>query len=262
MYFMGFNFFDGSIIIFIIDILVFLILCVSINKIYGFIKDKEHFNLRSYVPEDEVHSLRQVFYLILMTACFINCLYSFICSETQLVTFSVFDLILSIYFCISIDKSTWRNKILVFFIIPFGSISFLLFGDTMMSIIDCVHVPVFIYLIKLVYDQFNEYTQANGLGLTIVLLFAIIFISLFITKVAEDVGLLDALLMASNAFTSNGYTVSGHNLVSKLDSLLLTWSGYILSSVGTATLTAGILIRHFNKRFDKLEELIDENKKE
>ena len=125
-----------------------------------------------------------------------------------------------------------------------------------------IHIPAFIYLIKLVYDQFTEYTQTNGLGLTIILLFVIIFISLFITNIAENVNLLDALLMASNAFTSNGYSVFGHTVLSKLDSLLLAWSGYVLSGVGTATLTAGILIRHFNKRFDRLEKLIDENKKE
>ena len=79
------------------------------------------------MPEDEVRSLKQVFYLILMTVCFIDLIYSFICSETQLIPFSVFDLILSMYFCISIDKSTWKNKILAFSLIPFGSISFLLY---------------------------------------------------------------------------------------------------------------------------------------
>ena len=131
-----------------------------------------------------------------------------------------------------------------------------------MLIIDFIHVFVFIYLIKQSYTQFSEYTQAHGLGLTIVLLFVVIFISLFITAFSENVDLLDALIMASNAFTSNGYVVSGHSLISKLDSLLLTWGGYILSSVGTATLTAGILVKHFSKRFNELEELIMDSKKE
>ena len=261
MSFMGFYLFE-SLKVFIVDIIIFLILFTCINKVYNLIKDNKHFNLKNYMPEDEVHSLRQVFYLILMTACFIDLIYSLICSETQLISFSVFDLILSMYFCISIDKSTWKNKILAFSLIPFGSISFLLYGEVILTVLHIIHIPAFIYLIKRVYDQFTEYTQSNGLGLTIVLLFAIIFISLFVTSMAEGVNLLDSLLMASNAFTSNGYTVSGHTVLSKLDSLLLAWSGYVLSGVGTATLTAGILIRHFNKRFDRLEKIIDENKKE
>ncbi len=261
MSFTGFYLFK-SLEVFIVNIIVFLILFACINKGYKLIKGNEHFNLKNYIPEDEVHSLRQVFYLILMTACFIDLIYSLICSETQLISFSVFDLLLSMYFCISIDKSTWKNKILAFSIIPFGSISFLLYGEVILTVLHIIHIPAFIYLIKLGYDQFSEYTQTNGLGLTIVLLFVIIFISLFVTSIAEGVNLLDALLMASNAFTSNGYTVSGHSVLGKLDSLLLAWGGYVLSGVGTATLTTGILIRHFNKRFNRLEELIEENKKE
>ena len=64
--------------------------------------------------------------------------------------------------------------------------------------------------------------------------------------------------MVSNAFTSNGYTVLGNTIPGKFNSVLLVWSGYILSGVGTATLTAGILIKHFNSRFEKLEKMIEE----
>ena len=63
--------------------------------------------------------------------------------------------------------------------------------------------------------------------------------------------------MVSNAFTSNGYAVLGDNPIGKLNSLFLVWGGYILSGVGTATLTTALLSRHFNKRFEELEELID-----
>ena len=37
--------------------------------------------------------------------------------------------------------------------------------------------------------------------------------------------------------------------------------GYLLSGVGTATLASAILIRHFNRRFEKLEKMIEENNK-
>ena len=65
--------------------------------------------------------------------------------------------------------------------------------------------------------------------------------------------------MVSNAFTSNGYAVLGDSPIGKLNSLFLVWGGYILSGVGTATLTTALLSRHFNKRFEELEELIKKN---
>jgi hypothetical protein len=46
-----------------------------------------------------------------------------------------------------------------------------------------------------------------------------------------------------------------------LNSIFLVWGGYILSGAGTATLTAAIMTKQFNKKFDKLEELIKENNK-
>ena len=65
----------------------------------------------------------------------------------------------------------------------------------------------------------------------------------------------------SNAFTSNGYAVLGSSIPGKLNSIALVWGGYLLSGVGTATLTAAILINHFNNKIkhydDKFEELED-----
>lgn len=95
------------------------------------------------------------------------------------------------------------------------------------------------------------------MGLTVILLFSIIFFSFFITQFAEHVNALDSLVMVSNAFTSNGYTVLGKTIPGKLNSLFLVWGGYIISGAGTATLTAAILIRHFNKRVEELEKIIE-----
>ncbi len=74
--------------------------------------------------------------------------------------------------------------------------------------------------------------------------------------------------MVSNAFTSNGYAVLGKSIPGKIDAIALVWGGYLLSGVGTATLTSAILINHYsnklkevNDKLDKLEELIKENNK-
>ena len=71
--------------------------------------------------------------------------------------------------------------------------------------------------------------------------------------------------MVSNAFTSNGYAVLGNSIGGKINAIVLVWGGYLLSGVGTATLTAAILINHYrnklekiDKKLDNLEELIKE----
>ena len=99
------------------------------------------------------------------------------------------------------------------------------------------------------------------------LLFTIVFASFIVTLFAEGVEPLNSAVMVSNAFTSNGYAILGQSGIGKLTSLVLVWSGYIISGVGTATLTAAILIRHnqkrekeLNERLDELESLIKNNK--
>ena len=100
------------------------------------------------------------------------------------------------------------------------------------------------------------------MGIAIILLFLIVFFSFLATQVAEGANALDSLVMVSNAFTSNGYAVLGSSIAGKLDAIVLVWAGYILSGVGTATLTAAILTRHFNSKFEELEELIKKNNEE
>ena len=81
------------------------------------------------------------------------------------------------------------------------------------------------------------------------------------TMLVENVSPLDALVMVSNAFTSNGYADLGNSSVGKLNSLILVWSGFILSGVATATLAVAIVMKHVNEDFDRLEELVKKNKK-
>ncbi len=66
--------------------------------------------------------------------------------------------------------------------------------------------------------------------------------------------------MVSNAFTSNGYAILGTTIAGKINALILVWGGYVLSGVGTATLTAAILMKHFNHKFEENERLNKELK--
>lgn len=249
---------------FLIEIVVFLILMVIFKFVFNKIRHTSHRLLdpREYLPEEEIHSLRQIFFLIMMGLCFINVLYTLVYVSGDLIPFVIFDMLLSLYLAVKLDKSSYKNVILLFLLIPYGSLTYILFSNSLVGIMDIIHVPVFLYFMKVYYSKFIEYTESNGLGIAIILLFAIIFFSFLLTQVDENVNPLDAIVMVSNAFTSNGYAVLGSSVAGKINSLFLVWGGYILSGVGTATLTAAILTRHFNKRFDELEEMIKKNNEE
>ena len=145
---------------------------------------------------------------------------------------------------------------------PFGSLSYIFFGYTLVGLIDLIHIPIFLYFVKYYYDRFNYYTKSHGLSITIILLFSIILFSFFLTQLTEGKDALDSLVMVSNAFTSNGYAVLGNSIPGKINSLFLVWGGYIISGVATSTLTAAILIKHFNRRVEKLERIIEDGGEE
>ena len=239
----------------VFEIIIFLILVGIGTFVYKKVMSGSNAlsNLGEVLPEDEIHTLKQVFYLTLMALAFIDILYALISSE-GLIYFVIFDIALSLFLAITLDKSSLKGKIILLLLVPFDSINFLLFGSLLLSYIDVIHVLVFLYFIKFYYDKFRQYTESNGLSITIVVLFALIFISFIVTQIVEGVYPLDSLVMVSNAFTSNGYAVLGTTIAGKLNAIVLVWGGYILSGVGTATLTAAILMKHFNHKFEDAEK--------
>ena len=241
------------------EVIIFMVLVVIGSYLLRKAKKSNHrlLNLKEYLPVEEVHSLRQAFFLIMMGLIFADILYTVVFIGTDVYYLSVFDIVLSLYLAVTLDKSLHKNQVILILLIPFGSLTFIVFGNSLIGLVDFLHIPILIYFIKLYYDKFREYTQSNGLGITIILLFAIISISFFVTQIAESVNPLDAIVMVSNAFTSNGYAVLGHTLLGKINSLALVWGGYLLSGVGTATLTAAILITHFNSKMDEMNEKLD-----
>ena len=241
-------------------IIIFLILTVLGRFIYDKLKNMigKSINIHDLLPEDEVHSLIQIFYLIMMALCVVNLFYSFMGSERDIFYLIIFDIVLSLYFAITLDMSSRKSKVIWLLLVPYGSIAFLLFGYSFVIFGDLIHSLVIIYFAKLNFDKFMEYTNSNGLGITIILLFVIIFGGFFVAQYSEGANALDSLVIVSNQFTGNGYAVFGDTILGKLNSLLLVWGGYVLSGVGAATLTSAILIRHFKKQFAELRELIDE----
>lgn len=253
-----------SILQLILEILIFMVL-IYVFK-WGLSKlrksSSRFLNPREYLPEEEIHSLRQIFYLMMMGLIFVDILYAVVLLDGDIIYFVIFDIVLSLYIASKLDTSSLKNKILIILLVPYGSLTYLLFGSSLVGFFDLLQVPVLIYFIKVYFDKFMRYTESNGLGIAVILLFAIIFISFLATQVSEAVNPLDSLVMVSNAFTSNGYAVLGKTIPGKINSIILVWGGYILSGVGTATLTAAILTKQFNNRFDELEKKIDKNNEE
>ncbi|WP_407378776.1 hypothetical protein [Methanobrevibacter sp.] len=255
------TFLFDSVVGFFVILIAFLLIYLLINRLYLRIRDKTIFDIRQYFPEDEIHSLRQVVFLFMMAGCFTYVVLDLVFANVDIWYLATFDFVLSLICFIDLDKSTIKNKILAFLLIPFATVSFLLVDSTILLFFEFAHLIVMLYMIKVYYTKFNEYTKYHGLGIAVILLFAIIFFSMYITAFAENVDLFDALIMSSNAFTSNGYAILGNSILGKLDSLVLVWGGYVISGVSVATLTSAILMRHFNRKFDELEKLIKENNK-
>ena len=254
----------------VIPILIFGVLFVVGKFIYQKMSNSESrvLNPSEYFPQQELETLRQVFYLIMMMIFFVFILYIMMVQAKEILPIAVLQVILSIYVALTLDYSKWYNKILFFLLVPYESLVMIVSGDYLsLGPIYIIHVLVYAYFIKVYFTKFWRYTETNGLGITIVLLFTIVFASFIVTLFAEGVEPLNSAVMVSNAFTSNGYAILGQSGIGKLTSLVLVWSGYIISGVGTATLTAAILIRHnqkrekeLNERLDELESLIKNNK--
>lgn len=188
-------------------------------------------------------------------------MYIFIYINIATIYFAILSLSLSLLIAITIDKSTFAHKLLILVLLPYGALTYLLFNHPLIGLVNFVQIPALIYLIKYYYDRFMEYTESHSLGISIVLLYSVIFVAFLITSFIENKNPLDSIVIVSNAFSSNGYAVPETSDIGKINNLVLSWMGVILPGVGTATLTAAILTKHFNKKHktyeDKFNELND-----
>lgn len=245
-----------SLVEFFIEVLLFVILMFA-GTFLKKIPKRRFFNIEEYFPKDEIHTLTQVFYLALMTACFVNVMYTLIYVNIDTIYFAILNLSLSLFIAITIDKSTLAHKLFILVLVPYGALTYLLFNFPLVGLVNFVQVPVFIYLIKYYYDKFMGYTESHGLGISIVLLFSIIFVSFLITSFIENKNPLDAIVMVSNAFATNGYVVYETSDIGKVNNLVLSWMSIILPAVATATLTSAILTRRFNRELNDYKEKFD-----
>ena len=184
----------------IVAILIFLILLAIGKVVYRKLKANNSRFLKpeEYLPEEEIQSLKQVYYLIMMLVLFVFILYTLIYDGKDLTGIALLEIFVSVYLALTLDYSSRKNKILFVLLIPYGAIIFLIFRESILELIDVVHIFAYAYFMKLYYNKFREFTETNSLGITIVLLFTIIFISFIITTIAEGVEPLNSIIMVSN----------------------------------------------------------------
>ena len=163
----------------IITVLIFLILFSVGRIIYKSLKNSDSVFLdpKEYLPEDEITTLKQVYYLIMMFIFFIFLLYTFIIQDGDVASLTYLEILISLYVLITLDYDSWKRKVIFFLMIPYGSICFNVFGNSPILYLDLVHIISYVYMMKFYYGKFRTYTETNSLGITIVLLFALIAIS-------------------------------------------------------------------------------------
>ena len=295
------NIFIFSAMMAILTIIIFLILHLTWKAIYRRLKIffNEKVDPKNILPEEEIKNQKQLFYLAIILLCIINLFYLLEChgfldmflpifginlnltnifygQDINFLYFEAMDIILSLLLSLNLNlkKHDW-DKIIFLILVPFGSLeTFIsLFFNNAASLtifLDIIHILGILYFIKFCYKRFMVYTKNNALGRTILLFFVLLVFTVITIIITEKANILDSLNMFTNAFASNGFAVLGTSALGKINEMLIVWGGYILSGVGTASLTAAIIVRHFNykleeyddmnKRFDELEEMI-KNKK-
>lgn len=255
---------DNYTITYLAMIAIFLIIALILRVIYNKLKNTDIHILKpeEYLPKEEILTLKQVFYLVMMTLFVINIFYQLVAQGNDVLYFALLDIILSLITLAYIRIHDLKSILIAFSIIPYSSIDYMIFDYSLIIsvILFMIHLIALFYVTMYFYKKFKKFTKSQGLSYTILLLFGIVFLSFIFTSIVEGVNLLDSLVMVSNAFTSNGYAILGSTIPGKLNSIFLVWAGYVLSSVGTATLTFGLMVKYYNKRFDKMEKMIQELK--
>ena len=216
-----------------------------------------------FLPEDEISYLKQIFLLLFGLLSLIGLIFSFIIKDyVNYFELACLNIIFTTVAIIYLAEKSYTKLILSVLIIPSTSIIWLLFNKDLPNfflMIQCIgNLITGLYFIY----KFFKYTKNNELGLTVIIFAFILSLSLATTSIGENVSLINSVVMVSNAFTSNGYAILGNTYVGKINSIILVWSGYLLSGVGTAGLAAAIIVNHMRKKLNILYKQNEDLSKE
>lgn len=259
------------ILYFIADILLFSIIVFVLyffkNKFVIYLQDIDS---ESWMPLEQMKEFKQLFYLIvaglliadLYYLCLVNTAFNYMWNLV------IFDFIISLLAGIYIfdRENLIKTFILLFTLVPFTGYTFTGYGGLNVDIfliLEIIHILGILYIIIVSFRRFKTYSKSHKLGYTILLLYLIVCVCVFLSTQAQHLDLLDSLVYCSNAFTSNGYgLVNATSVSGKIISLILVWSGYVLSGVTTSLLTIALVSRYYNKKIDNMNQQIDKTKNE
>ena len=285
----------------ILIIIIFLILHILFKELYGQfrIHFKKRVEIEHYLPEEEVKNQKRLFYLVIILICIIFLFYlleghgflylvlssfgielnlgkMFFSYDISYFIFEITEVLFALFLSKNLDLKKNRKDIVLFLLlVPYGSLDTILYIfsniPTLVIFLDLIHMIAYICFIRIYYKKFMENSRNETFGRTILLFFVLLVLTVIVTIITERVNILNAANMVTNAFVSNGFNVMGTSVLGKLNEMAIVWGGYILSGLTTASLTAAIIVRHFNykfeeyddmnERFDELEEIVKNKKK-
>ena len=245
----------------LVTLVIFVLLVYMTKFILGkvksssFIKNSKFANPLEYFPSEQLVYFKQTFYLVMILILVLIILYLTFDWINDAIFIFVLDIIISIYLALTMSWDSLKDKILLFLLIPFASITGILFGNDF-SLFNIFHVLGYLYFIHIYDRKFMSYTLSKGLGLSIMVTFSILLVSFLFTIVVEGVSPMDSMTMISNGFTSNSFDASGKIMIGKINSLVLAWGGFILSVAGTATLSVSIVMNNVSHQFEEMKDSV------
>ena len=145
----------------IVAVGIFIILCFFGEQIkkYLFKHYKKLMNPKEFLPKEEIFSLKQVHYLILILfiyLCIINFFFDrfFAVSNELFIINSIIDIIVSTYIVVAFYDCSLRSRIASIFLMPLASISSLVFGTTLLGYWDFIRIPTLLYMVVFLYHRF------------------------------------------------------------------------------------------------------------
>ena len=182
---------DYDVIFFlVIELLIFLLLVQGLSYVIKFFRNKRDnrlFKASEYIPEEEFHSIKQVYYLSIMTLALINILIIIVLGVDDTSYLVLFEIFISIILIEGMPRESLKDKIILVTLIPFSSMMFILTDMEVVFYLDLVRIFGLFYASMYYYRCFKDYTETNSLGITTLLLFAIIFVSLFFTTATVNI---------------------------------------------------------------------------
>ena len=101
-------------------IFVFILLFTIGRAIYTKLKssDSRFLNPREYLPEDEISTLKQVYYLIMMLLFFILIIYGLFITTPDIRTVAALEIVIILYATVTLDYNSWKDRLLFILLIP------------------------------------------------------------------------------------------------------------------------------------------------